>query len=70
MPLRLRYGRRGGPSKSVLQRLATKFETIGLVNSLTSKKRKFSMQENPEQSIARRPQELDQTSIVCLSVPS
>ncbi|EFN88150.1 hypothetical protein EAI_02143, partial [Harpegnathos saltator] len=26
------YGRRGGPSKSTLQRLVTKFETTGSVN--------------------------------------
>lgn len=69
--LRPFYGRRGGPSKSTLQRLVTKFETTGSVNSQPAPVRqrnvrsveniaavRESVQENPRQSIPRRAQEL------------
>jgi len=69
--LRPFYGRRGGPSKSTLQRLVAKFETTGLVNDQLTPVRqrnarsaeniaavRESVQENAGQSIPRRAQEL------------
>lgn len=69
--LRPFYGRRGGPSKSTLQRLVAKFETTGSVNNQPTPVRqrnarstenvtavRESIQENPRQSIPRRAQEL------------
>lgn len=69
--LRPFYGRRGGPSKSTLQRLMAKFETTGSVNDQPAPLRtrnarsveniaavSESVHENPRQSIPRRAQEL------------
>ncbi|EFN75580.1 hypothetical protein EAI_08636, partial [Harpegnathos saltator] len=69
--LRPFYGRRGGPSKSTLQRLVAKFETTGSLNDQPTPVRQRnarsaeniaavseSVQENPRQSIPRRAQEL------------
>ena len=69
--LRPFYGRRGGPSKSTLQRLVAKFESTGSINNLPTPVRaktarsaeniaavRDSVQENPRQSILRRSQEL------------
>ena len=63
------YGRRGGPSKSTLQRLVAKFETTGSVNNqpTTIRQRNArsaenisaaheSVQENPMQLIPPRAQ--------------
>lgn len=76
--LRPFYGRRGGPSKSTIQRLVAKFEATGSVNDQPTRVRtrnarsaenittvRESVQENPRQSIHRRAQELglSQTSI-------
>ena len=69
--LRPFFGRRGGPSKSTLQRLVAKFETTGSVNNQPTPVRsrnarsaeniaavRESVQQNPRQSIPRRAQEL------------
>lgn len=69
--LRPFYGRRGGPSKSTIQRLVAKFEATGSVNDQPTRVRtrnarsaenittvRESVQENPRQSIHRRAQEL------------
>ena len=65
--LRPFYGRRGGPSKSTLQRLVAKFESTGSINNLPTPVRaktarsaeniaavRDSVQENPRQSNHRR----------------
>lgn len=69
--LRPIYGRRGGPSKSTIQRLVAKFEKAGSVNNQPTPARRRnarsaeniaavreSVQENPRQSIPRRAQTL------------
>lgn len=69
--LRPIHGLRGGPSRSTLHRLVTKFETTGSVNNQPTPVRRRnarsaeniaavreSVRENPRQSIPRRSQEL------------